>query len=249
MQRFPNGITQDGFYQKDIGDYFPDWIPTVTVKKLEGGTTTYVVCNNSATLVYLANQACITQHAWLSRIDKLNYPDRMIFDLDPVNDKQFDLVKETGFKLNKLLDEFNLRSYVMLTGSRGIHIIVPIKRLYKFDTVRACARALADILVKRDGEKHLTTEPRFDKRKGRLFIDATRNAYAQTTVAPYSVRALQGAPVATPVTWNELESSKITAQSFSIKNIEMRLEKIKDPWAGINKDSGVLSTMLNLICK
>lgn len=246
MHRFPNGITQEGFYQKDIGEYFPSWIKKVTVPKQEGGTNTYVICNDAATLAYLANQACITPHIWLSHQPKLDYPDRMIFDLDP-GTNNFDLVKQTALALRELLDTFGLPAYAMTTGSRGIHVIVPIKRLHLFDDVRACARALANRLVTLDDGKYLTTEARLEKRKKRLFIDTTRNAWAQTTVAPYAIRALPGAPVATPVTWNEVESASLTTQKFTIKTIAKRLDNFVDPLAIDQQNPCSLSRIIKLL--
>lgn len=246
MHRFPDGITKDGFYQKDIGEYFPSWVKRVTIPKQENDTNTYVICNNAATLLYVANQACITPHIWLSRQPKLDYPDKMIFDLDPgTND--FELVKQTALALREQLDAFGLVVYPMVTGSRGMHVIVPLKRRYSFDDVRTCARALANHLVTLDGGKHLTTEVRLEKRKKHLFIDVTRNAWAQTTVAPYAVRALPGAPIATPVTWDEVACKALTAQKFTIKNIEKRLDKIGDPLANYHQKPSSLSKVVKLI--
>ena len=104
MVRYPNGIDHEGFYQKNMPDYFPNWVKGKTIKKSEGGSVTYVVCNNAATLVYLANQACITPHLWLSKIDKLRYPDQMIFDIDPPpSGKNFTLVRHIALRLKEIL--------------------------------------------------------------------------------------------------------------------------------------------------
>ncbi len=250
MHRFPNGIGKngnyaEGFYQKDIGDYFPDWVKRVEVQKQEGGHNTYVICNDAATLVYLANQACITPHIWLSRIPKLDYPDKMIFDLDP-GKNDFTLVKQTALTLRELLETLGLNSFAMTTGSRGMHVIVALNRHHQFDEVRLCARAIANHLVTLEGGKKLTTEIRLDKRNDRMFIDTTRNAFAQTTVAPYGVRALAGAPVATPVTWEEVEKATLTAQQFTIKNIEKRLDIIGDPLADFGKSANSLSKVIKM---
>ncbi len=243
MHRFVHGINEEGFYQKDIGDYFPSWIKRVEVPKQDGGHNTYVICNDAATLIYLANQACITPHVWLSRIPRLDYPDKMIFDLDP-GKNDFALVRQTALALRELLDAFGLNSFAMTTGSRGMHIIVPLNRKTPFDEVRICARAIATHLVTVEGEKQLTTEVRLDKRKGRMFIDTTRNSFAQTTVSPYGVRALPGAPVATPVTWDEVEIAGLTAQQFTIKNIEKRLDKVGDPLADFGKKRYSLNAIM-----
>lgn len=232
MHRFPDGINQEGFYQKDMSDYFPSWIKQVLIAK-KNGKNKYVICNNIETLVYLANQACITPHIWLSKIDALNLPDRMIFDLDP-DDGNFSIVRKAGLALRKILVSVGLESFVMITGSRGAHVVVPFKRQDDFDTVRAFARDIAKFCAEQN-PKEFTVEPRLNKRKGRLFIDATRNAFAQTTVAPYAVRAKAGAPVATPLTWQEFNNSKISSQSFTINNIFQRLAKKGDVWRAIDK--------------
>ena len=231
--RHPDGINREGFFQKNIADYYPRWIKRVSIKK-EDGHNVSPVCNNVATLVYLANQACITPHLWLSKTDKLYCPDRIIFDLDPSDEKSFALVKKTALRLKKIIEDLGLIPFVMTTGSRGLHVVIPIKRTHTFDTVRTFAHHLADFLVLQDPE-HLTTQIRKQKRQDRLFIDCGRNAYAQTSVAPYAIRPKRGAPVATPLRWKELKNSKLKTQSFTIKNIIQRVKRLGDPWQDINR--------------
>jgi bifunctional non-homologous end joining protein LigD len=197
--------------------------------KKAGGRVTHAVINNAATLVYLANQACITPHVWLSREDTLDHPDLMIFDLDPAGDDEFDVVRRAARSLRDLLKEVHLPAYLRTTGSRGLHVAVPLDRSEGFDTVRDFAQDLARVLEARD-PTGLTTAPRKAKRRGRLFLDTARNAYAQTAVASYAVRAKPGAPVAAPVDWKELESASFHAQKFTIKNIFRRLATAGDPW-------------------
>ncbi len=232
MHRFPDGIDGEDFYQKDIPDYFPDWVKRTQVKK-KGGTVTHVVCENAATLVYLANQACIVPHVWLSRTDRLNHPDRMVFDLDPSSD-DFEAVRTAAKWLHQLLDEIELRAFLMTTGSRGLHVVVPLDRSADFETVRALARDIAEALVE-SHPKELTAEQRKEKRGDRIFIDTLRNAYAQTTPAPYSVRAKAGAPVATPLDWEELSNSDLHSQRYTIKNVLKRISQKGDPWSGIGR--------------
>jgi len=249
LLRYPDGITHEGFYQKDASDYFPVWIKRVCVKKRElggeeahkaGAYNNYVVCNDARTLVYLANLACLTPHLWLSKIDKLDYPDRMIFDLDPGSKTDFRTVCATALKLKKLLEAIGLAPFVMTTGSRGLHVTVPIKRTKDFDYVRALARDIADSLAQDDPDS-LTTEIRLNKRKGRLFIDSGRNSFAATAVAPYAVRPHPGAPVAAPVTWAELKNKKLTSQSFTIKNIFNRIKRVGDVWTGMQRSARSMS--------
>jgi len=229
MRRFPDGIRGESFYQKEAGDYFPDWITRVEVQK-EGGSVTHVVCNNAATLVYLANQASIELHPWLSRADKLDYPDQLIVDLDPPGD-DFGLARFAAKVLRELFDELRLKTFLKTTGSRGLHVLVPLDRSANFDTVRDFAHDVARLLVRRHPDR-LTIEARKEKRRGRLLIDVARNAYFQSAVAPYSVRAKSGAPVATPLDWDELGEG-LDSQRYNIKNVFRRLGRKVDPWEGI----------------
>jgi len=227
MKRYPDGIKGESFYQKEIGDYFPDWIERVKVKK-KGGTVTHVQCDNAATLVYLANQACIELHPWLSRSDKLHYPDQLIIDLDPSGD-DFSQAVFGARVLKELFDELDLKAFLKTTGSRGLHVLVPLDRRANFDKVREFAQDTAKLLAQRHSDK-LTIEARKAKRRGRLLIDTARNAYAQTAVAPYAVRAKPGAPVATPLDWDELANGKLNSQSYNVRNIFRRLGRKTDPW-------------------
>ncbi len=233
MHRFPNGVDAGGFYQKEAPNYFPDWIERVLIDvEGEEQQQEQITCENAATLVYLANQGCITPHIWLSRVDKLNHPDRLIFDLDPSADN-FKLVLQAAHDLRAILEEVNLASYLMTTGSRGLHVVVPLDRSADFDTVRTFSHDLASVLAARHPER-LTTEQRKAKRRGRLFLDYLRNAYAQNSVAPYSLRAKPGAPVATPIEWGELSDSKLDSRRYNLQNIFRRLGQMPDPWQEID---------------
>ena len=240
MQRFPDGLEGGGFYQKEIPDYFPDWIERALIEVKEEQTKQWqVVCNNQATLIYLANQACLTPHVWLSQADRLHYPDKLIFDLDPpTND--FEPVRLAARALRDMLQELELVSYVMTTGSEGLHVVVPLDRQANFDTVRSFARELVERLVERKPQE-LTTEVRKEKRSGRVFLDYLRNAYGQTAVPPYAVRARTGAPVATPLDWEELADSNLHSQRYTIRNIFRRLGQKTDPWVGIMKHARSLT--------
>lgn len=229
MQRFPDGISGESFYQKETPDYFPGWIDQVEVEvKEEGRKQRQVVCNQAATLVYLANQACLTLHVWLSRVDNLEHPDKLIFDLDPPGE-DFEPVRSGAQSLRNILEEVELASFLMTTGSRGLHVVIPLDRSATFDEVRSFARDLSNVLAKREPDK-LTTEMRKEKRKGRLFLDYLRNSYAQTSIPPYALRAKPGAPVAAPLEWGELGDSGLNSQSYSMDNIFRRLGQKEDPW-------------------
>ncbi|HZO87666.1 MAG TPA: non-homologous end-joining DNA ligase [Chthonomonadaceae bacterium] len=227
LHRFPGGLAKGGFIQKEAPDYYPDWIRRVSVAK-EQGRLTQAVCDNAATLVYLANQDCITLHVWLSRVDHLDFPDRMAFDLDPP-DTDFALARSAARDLRDLLAELGLTAYLMTTGSRGLHVLVALAPKTDFDTVRHFAHQVAEALVRRDPDRR-TTEPRKEQRGGRLYVDILRNAYAQTTVAPYSVRARASAPVATPLGWSELDDPELTSDRYTLRTIPERLAQRGDPW-------------------
>ena len=229
MQRFPNGIKEEGFYQKEVPDYFPAYIHHVQVPVLhDHSMQAQVVVNTVKTLQYLANQATLTIHTWLSTTDHLEQPDKLIFDLDP-SDTHFDLVKETALSFKQICEDYKLHSYPMATGSKGLHIIIPIRPELAFDDVREIARHICEEVAAKNPTK-LTTEVSKEKRAGRLFLDYLRNSYAQTSVAAYSVRALPKAPVATPLHWDEVSSLK-NAQPYTIKSIFDRLKRTSDPLA------------------
>jgi bifunctional non-homologous end joining protein LigD len=234
LQRFPDGVDGEGFYQKETPDYFPDWITTASVPlRGEGGSQSQVICDDKATLVYLADQACITPHVWLSRHDRLDVPDRMIFDLDPPGD-DFAAVRDVARRLRDLLEELGLKSRLMLTGSRGAHVVVSLRRGPDFDEVRSLAQNIAGHLADARPEE-ITIAQRKKKRGARLFLDTARNAYGQTTVAPYAVRARPEATVAAPLEWDELGASDLSSSRYTIKNIFRRLSQKEDPWSDIGR--------------
>lgn len=233
MHRFPDGIDGESFFQKEVPDYFPDWIRRKTVEK-EGGEVTMVVLEDAATLVYLADQACITPHVWLSRVDSLHHPDRVIWDLDPSEGASFDDVRWAARRIREALEETGLESFVMTSGSRGLHVWVPLDASADFDDVRAFARGLSELLVRRHPDR-LTVEQRKDKRGDRVFLDYLRNAYAQTSAPPYSVRPRPGAPVATPLDWNEIGSGELGPRKYTIRNLFRRLGQKGDPWRGMGR--------------
>jgi bifunctional non-homologous end joining protein LigD len=179
LERHPDGIDGQSFMQKEVPSYFPDWVHRTTVPK-EGGTVTHVVCDDIATLLYIAGQACVTPHRWLSRADRPHCPDRVVFDLDPSGD-DFAPVRESARLLHGLLDELRLPCAVMTTGSRGLHVTVALDRRTPVDDVHTFARDVAGLLTDRHpGE--LTTEARKQARRGRLYLDVQRNGWQSPTL-------------------------------------------------------------------
>jgi bifunctional non-homologous end joining protein LigD len=235
MHRFPDGIEHEGFYHKEVPDYFPAWIRTGEVAK-EDGSNRQVVIDEPATLAYLAQQACLTPHIWLSRADAPRKPDRIVFDFDPSLPwrQAFSAVRWAARRLRELLDEIGLVSYVMTSGSRGLHVHVPIRPQEDFDDVKEFARDVAERLAEQHSDRLTTALPK-DRRGGRIFVDYLRNEYAQTTVAPYALRARPGAPVATPLDWDELGASGMGPRRYTVRNVFRRLSQKADPWSGIGR--------------
>ncbi len=231
MARYPDGADGERIFQKNVPGYFPGWVRTAEVQK-QGGMVKQVICDNAATLVYLANQGCIEPHVFLSRADRVSRPDQLVFDLDPPQAAGFSVACRTAVRLRELLaDELGLTAYVRTSGGKGLHVHVPLNRRARFDDVRGFARAVAEALVRRYPDQ-LTTEQRKEARSGRLFLDVLRNAYAQTIVAPYAVRARPGAPVAAPLHWGELGDAALAPSRFTIHTIRERLAGAPDPWEG-----------------
>jgi len=246
VQRFPNGIGEEGFFQQDFADSMPDWMGAVEVPKQDGAVV-HPVAERREALTWLANEDCITLHAWQSRRRRLDCPDRLVFDLDPP-DGDFPAIVATARTLADVLDDLGLASYVQTTGSRGVHVVVPVRGDTDFDDARQFARDVAD-LVAADDPAHRTTQARKDKRGHRVYLDIMRNAYAQTAVAPYSVRARRGAPVATPLEWDELTDRGMRPDRFSIRDIPKRLAGQRDPWADMRRHSRALSNPRNRLSK
>lgn len=230
LQGFPGGAGES-YFIKNEPRHYPDWIANARVPKREGGTIRQVLANDPATLVYLAGQNVVTLHIWTSRSDRLELPDRLVFDLDP-SSKRFGEVRAAARELGVLLAELGLVPFAMTTGSRGLHVVTPLRRSADHETVHAFSREVAAVFAATDPAR-LTVEFRRNRRGERIFIDVGRNGYAQHSVAPYSVRGLPGAPVATPLRWEELEERSLRSQSWSVANVRPRVESDGDPWREI----------------
>ena len=263
MARYPDGIGGERIFQKNVGRHFPDWIPRVEVGK-QGGELCQVLCTKAADLVYLANQATIELHPFLSRAgrpghdgepaqaDQLHRPDMLIFDLDPPDTGHFEAVRTAALRLREILEgDLGLASFVKTTGSKGLHVQVPLNGREEFDPVREFARQVAEVLAAAEPDL-VTVQQRKDARNSRVYADIMRNAYAQTAVAAYSVRARPGAPVATPVSWEEVADPALRADSFTLPAMPDRLaqlDKTGDPWAGMSRHRQGLSRPRRLLAR
>lgn len=239
LRRFPDGIREKGFFNKHAPEYFPEFIrrAAVPMRTASGKNMEMVVADDKEDLVYFAGQDTIEMHMALSRLDDLERPDQIIFDLDP-SDDDFEKVRQTAFALKDLLDERDIPCFVKTTGSRGLHIHIPLRPERTFDQVKPVALKLARELNHR--EPGLTTlEQRIDQRGDRVFIDYLRNDYGMTAIAPYSPRALKGAPVATPLDWEELKDPELGPRSYTISNIFRRLGQKADPWVEFRKKRAI----------
>jgi bifunctional non-homologous end joining protein LigD len=233
LQAFPDGIEGKGFFMKSVPKYFPDWIRTATVPK-KGGTLTQVLADDAATLVYLAGQNVVTPHLWLSRADEPHIPDRLIIDFDPSPGVPFAEIRAAARDAGQRLRDAGLATYAMVTGSRGIHVLCPLRRGPDFTVVHGFARALAERMVA-DDPRNLTLEWHRDERGARIYIDVNRVAYAQHAVAPYAVRPRPGAPVAMPIAWEELSDRTLAPDRWTIRTAADRLDAEGDAWAGIGR--------------
>ena len=235
LQRFPSGITGQGFFQKDASDHFPDWIERVDVPRREdGGTVHHAVATEPAALVYLANQGTVTFHVWTSRTPRLDRPDIVVIDIDPPDLETFPTVRATARALRDVLTDVGLVAYVQATGSKGLHVVAPLTGDAGYEEVHEFAHGVAEVVAAQRPHQ-LTVEVRKAKRHGRTFLDTNRNGPAQTFVAPYSVRPIPGAPVATPLDWDEL--GRVTPRRTTVANLRRRLAQKGDPWAGMDGDA------------
>lgn len=227
LRRYPRGIAEKGFFQKRVSSYFPDWVPRASLP-ISDGVLEYAVGGDAAGLVWLASIGTIEFHAMLSRIDKPHAPDQIIFDIDPPVD-YCDEVRLAALGLKAILDDLGLTSFVKSTGSRGFHVIVPVLRRYDFDHTRAFAKRVAARLME-EQPGALTLELRKASRGERILVDVWRNGYGQTAIAPYSLRARHGAPVAVPLGWDELASPDIHPRAVTLANFASHVGAIMAAW-------------------
>jgi bifunctional non-homologous end joining protein LigD len=232
MERYPAGIGAEGFFHKDVSKGFPAWLKRVEVPK-KGGSLHHPLVMDARSLLWIANQNCITPHVWTSRAPKLEKPDICVFDLDPADDDQ-EVLRATTLALRDLLDELGLPSWVKTSGSKGFHIVVPLDGKAGFGDVMQFAGGVGSLLVKRHPDR-LTQEFSKVDRGGRIYVDTGRNGYSATFAAAYAVRARTGAPVSAPCTWEEIERGAVHPRSFTLRKMTERMEAVGDLWADLPK--------------
>jgi bifunctional non-homologous end joining protein LigD len=231
LERFPAGIAQKGFIQKDIGRGAPAWLERVEVPK-KGGKTTYALVDDERALLWLANLNTVTPHVWVSRVPELDWPDLCVFDLDPAREDDGAL-RDAALGVRALLEELGLTSAIKTSGSKGFHIVVPLDRTANYDAVWRFSHAFGAALVKRHPDVFTQEFSKAD-RGGRILIDTGRNGYGATFAAAYAVRARPGAPVSMPCTWDEVARGSVLPRTFTLRNVPARVAESGDAWAELH---------------
>jgi bifunctional non-homologous end joining protein LigD len=232
MERFPAGIGKPGFLQKDVSKGFPAWLERIEVPK-KGGTVHHPLVTDTRSLLWLANQNCITPHVWTSRAPALYRPDICVFDLDP-SVEQPDVLRAAAVALRDLLEELGLPSWVKTSGSKGFHIVVPLDAKSQMGEAERFAHGVGALLVKRD-PKTFTQEFHKADRGRRILVDTGRNGYSATHAAAYAVRAKPGAPVSAPCTWEEIERGSVGPRTFTLRTMARRIADVGDLWSDMRR--------------
>jgi bifunctional non-homologous end joining protein LigD len=232
MERYHRGIGAAGFFQKDVSKGFPDWLQRVEVPKKDG-TVHHALVTDARSLLWLANQNCITPHVWTSRTPDLYHPDICVFDLDPSEERPEQL-RAAALHLRDVLMELGLPSWLKTSGSKGFHIVVPLDGKSTMGEVARFAHAVGETLVTRD-PANLTQEFHKVDRGTRILVDTGRNGYSATFAAAYAVRAKAGAPVSAPCMWEELERGEVGPRTFTLRNMADRIAAVGDLWDGMQK--------------
>ena len=242
LQRFPDGIESESFFEKNASRSLPGWIPTVEVTSEFGrhGSVRFMLCNDEATLVYVANLAAIVLHVWTSRTESLDTPEFVFFDLDPHDGCTLATLGKTALALRDALGEIGLATHVKSSGGSGLHVVIPLAPEYSYDTCKAFAELAARTLHER--LPRTTTLERSPAKRplGTVYLDYVQVGRGKTLVAPYSARARARAPVSMPLDWTEVEAmarkrAKETEGEFArftLKNAPARLAELGDLWSG-----------------
>lgn len=229
LVRCPRGTDEPCFFQKHPGDAVPDVVARVDIEE-KSGTGEYVYVTSAEGLVALVQIGTLEIHGWGSRVDRVERPDQMIFDLDPDEDLPWKEIVRAAREVRELLSEAGLESWVKTTGGKGLHVVAPLTRRAEFDEVKAFAGAVAQGMAERDPERY-TANMSKAKREGRIFVDYLRNGRGATAIVPFSTRARPGAPVSVPVTWDEVGRTR--SDQFRLETLPRRLERLEaDPWEG-----------------
>lgn len=221
---FPQGINENGYYRQNAPKEYPSWIATIKLKKKDGSYMNHILCQDKASLIYIVNHNTIAIHRWLSHCTNPNYPDIGLIDIDPPEDR-FDLACKGAKLLRAESKKFEYESFVMTTGSSGIHVLLPIKNNLTFEEVKIRLSKIVHNVID-EYPNEFTTTINKEKRAGRVYFDLLRNSYGQTAIAPYSLRANKQAAIATPLNWDELEDPNFCSKKYTVHNIFTRLQNL-----------------------
>lgn len=234
--RCPRGSQEECFYQKHLGEGWPEPVYGIDIEEKGGGTVPYLAVRDLEGLVSLVQFGVLEIHPWGCREDRIERPDRLIFDLDPGSQVPWKRVLEAARRLRDVLAQLELESFVRTTGGKGLHVVVPLVRRSSWDEVKDFAKAVAESVEKQEPGSYVTNV-RKEKRRGKILVDYLRNSRGSTAVASYSTRARRGAPVATNLAWEELDSLA-SAAAYDIASLPRRLAALEDdPWAGFSEPS------------
>ena len=242
--RYPDGIDGNSFYQKNAPEYLPDWIPTYPWQSQDKTSNNLILAEETAALAWLANQAHLEIHPWLSRQNSILYPDFIVFDLDPYEGCPFQVVVEIARLLKQLLDDMGLRTYLKTSGASGLHIFLPIINKYDYAQGRNWAGKLAGLVCQAMPDK-ATIERSVKDRGNRVYVDYMQNVVGKTLCSPYSVRPRDGAPVSTPLRWEELPD--ISPRDFNIKTIFTRVERLGDLFSPVLTDKQNIDEAMSIL--
>jgi bifunctional non-homologous end joining protein LigD len=234
IERYTKGVDKGGFFQKHWQKHYPDWLDSI---EIAGKTSVrYPLCDTRDGLVYFANQGGIAMHVMASRADAIENPDIIVFDLDPPEGR-FDLVRKVALILRDLLPPLGLPVFVKTTGSKGLHVCVPLDGRATYEESAELVRGVANYICR--VHEDLATREFYKKdRKGRLYFDTDRNHLGATFIAAYSLRGKPTAPISLPIAWPEVEDPALAANTFNLQNVRARLEKVGDCWATFRAQQG-----------
>lgn len=227
VQRFPDGIDAEGFYQKNVPVGAPEWLRTCSIKHGDAKETIYIIADSIETLIWLGNHSCIELHPWLSGVDSLDGPDFVVFDLDPMEQTIFSHICTVAIAIKELLAELQLQCYPKLSGATGMQIYLPIEARYTYRQARDFAEGICRH-VHQAYPGITTLERKVGQRGGKLYLDYLQNGRGKTMAAPYSPRPLPGAPVSLPLTWDEVSREEIQPGEFTLQNVLPRLQQMGD---------------------
>lgn len=242
--RYPDGIEGKFFYQKNAPEYTPEWINTYLWQSADHSTNNLILVEEKATLAWLANQAYLEIHPWFSRKDSILNPDFVVFDLDPYEGCPFKVIVDIALLLKNFLDNMGLRSYIKTSGAEGLHIYLPVVNKYDYAQLRNWAGKVAGMVCTAMPEV-ATIERSVKSRGKKVYVDYMQNVIGKTLCAPYSVRPRHGAPVSTPLKWEELRG--ISPMDFNIKNIFARLKKTGDLFSPVLTDKQAIDEAIGVL--